>query len=140
MRPGNFVFYDAQQVQLGSCTAGEVSVALACPVVARQLERQEIIIYGGAVHLSKDYCEVDGSKSYGLVALPEDRGWGSPLAGAYVKALSQEHGVIRLREHDLKRIQVGSLVCILPAHSCLTVTLMKDYQTLDGKKISTMNS
>ncbi|MBE0695987.1 MAG: alanine racemase, partial [Anaerolineaceae bacterium] len=53
IRPGNFVFYDTQQMQIGSCQWQDVAVALACPVVALHPERNEIITYGGAVHLSK---------------------------------------------------------------------------------------
>jgi len=29
-------------------------------------------------------------------------------------------------------------LCILPAHSCLTVTAMGEYYTLDGQRIGTM--
>ncbi len=141
IRPGNFIFYDAQQVQIGSCRWEDIAVALACPVVALHPERSEVIIYGGAIHLSKDYLLEGEQRSYGLVCLPEpesDR-WSAPLPGATVAGLSQEHGVIRMAADDLAKIQVGDLLCILPAHSCLTVTLMKRYLTLDGRNIDTMN-
>ena len=139
LRPGNFVFYDAQQLQIGSCQWQDVAVALTCPVVARHPERGEAVIYGGAVHLSKDYWMEGDRRSYGYVCLPGEDGWTAPLSGAAVSALSQEHGVLKLPPTDLDRLRVGDLVCILPAHSCLTVTLMKQYRTLDGKTISTMN-
>ena len=139
IRPGNFVFFDAQQVQIGSCAVEDVAVALACPVVAKHPERCEVVLYGGAVHLSKDYLMEGEQRVYGTVALPEGDGWGRPLPGAYVAGLSQEHGVVRMRPEDLPRVAVGDLVCVLPAHSCLTVTLMKRYLTLDGKLIETLN-
>ena len=141
IRPGNFVFYDAQQVQIGSCGWQDVAVALACPVVAIHPERGEVVVYGGAIHLSKDF--LDGRRPARVRrCLPARRRdcWGAPLPGAYVSALSQEHGILRLAAEDLaQRLQVGDLVCILPAHSCLTVTLMKRYLTLTGKEIDTMN-
>jgi len=139
IRPGNFVFYDSQQIQVGSCGWRDAAVALACPVVAKHPERGEVVIYGGAVHLSKDFLTEGERRVYGYVCLPEGEGWGSPLAGGYVSAVSQEHGVVRLAESDLRRVGVGDLLCILPAHSCLTVTLMKQYITLDGNTIETMN-
>ncbi len=143
VRPGNFVFYDAQQIQIGSCGWQDVAVALACPVVAKHPERGEAIIYGGAIHLSKDFVAEGERRTYGLVCLPEEKkgclGWSAPLAGAYVAGLSQEHGILHLEETDLANLQVGDLVCILPAHSCLTVTLMKRYLTLDGRGIDTLN-
>ena len=139
IRPGNFVFYDAEQIDIGSCGWQDIAVALACPVVALHPERREAVIYGGAVHLSKDFWVADQHPAYGLICLPEGNGWSAPLPEAYVSSLSQEHGVLRMKADDLSHLNVGDLVCILPAHSCLTVTLMKRYLTLDGRTIDTMN-
>lgn len=139
LRPGNFVFYDAQQLTIGSCTADKLAVAVACPVVAIHPERNEVVIYGGAIHLSKDLMEVDGKTSYGLVAFAKGEGWGAPVPGATVCSLSQEHGVIRFDNDQFRHLSVGDLVCILPAHSCLTVQLLRKYLTLSGRVISTMN-
>jgi len=54
IRPGNFVYYDVFQYFLGSCLASEIACYVACPVVSLKKERQEAIIYGGGVHLSKE--------------------------------------------------------------------------------------
>lgn len=140
LRPGNFIFYDAQQMQVGACAWQDVAVALACPVVATHPERGEVVLYGGAIHLSKDFLMEDGQRVYGRVCLPEGERWGAPLAGAVVSALSQEHGIVRMAAKDLARVRVGDLLCILPAHSCLTVTLMRRYLTLSGRWIETMNA
>ncbi len=140
VRPGNFVFYDAHQLEIGSCRAEDIAVALACPVVALHPEREEAVIYGGAIHLSKDSNTIEGHTAYGLVALPEGKRWGAPLLGAYVRGLSQEHGILHVPSERLSGLRVGDLVCILPSHSCLTVTAMQDYVTLDGQIIHTMNS
>lgn len=137
-RPGNFIFYDAQQAAIGSCSAAQIAVAVACPVVALHPERSEVVIYGGAIHLSKDSLEVDGHVSYGLVALPAENGWTPPLANAIVRSLSQEHGVLQF-SGEFPPLKVGDLVLILPAHSCLTVQVMRRYLSLDGKVIETMN-
>lgn len=139
IRPGNFVFYDAMMLTLGACSAEDVAVAVACPVVARHPERQQVVVYGGAIHLSKDYLESGGRKMYGRVALPQGEGWGAPLDGAYVAALSQEHGILYLPPESFERIHLGDLVCILPAHSCLTVQVMGEYYTLQGERITTLN-
>lgn len=140
LRPGNFVFYDAQQLKIGSCCSEEISVALACPVVARHAARHEVVVYGGAIHLSKDTIQHEGQTAFGLVALPEGEGWGAPLEGAFVRAVSQEHGVVRLAPQDFERIQIGDLICILPAHSCLTLQSMGELLTLQGERITTMNT
>lgn len=138
LRPGNFIFYDAQQLQAGSCKAEQLAVAVACPVVALHPERKEVVIYGGAIHLSKDFLVVNGETSYGLVAFVDGEDWSKPIKGAVVRSLSQEHGVIQFAGEQFNKIKVGDLLYILPAHSCLTVQLLKEYLTLDGRIIQTM--
>ena len=142
IRPGNFVFYDAEQYAMGSCAAEDIAVALACPVVAKHTERGEAVVYGGAIHLSKDWMVEGGRMTHGMIALPkgaQDNRWGNPLPGAYVDRLSQEHGLLHLDGEDLAKLRIGDLVYVLPVHSCLTVQVMGEYLTLEGKKISTMN-
>lgn len=139
IRPGNFVFYDAKQMSAGVCAPQDVAVALACPVVAVHPQRSQMVVYGGAIHLSKDSFPLNGRAVYGLPALPQGNGWGEPLAGGFVASLSQEHGVVTLAAEDLARVHVGDWLCILPAHSCLTVHAMRKYLTLDGEWISTCN-
>ncbi len=139
IRPGNFVFFDCEQLAVGACTAEDIAVALACPVVAKHPQRGEAVVYGGAIHLSKDWIVEDGRMVHGKIALPQGDSWGAPLAGAYVDRLSQEHGIVHLEKDDLDHLRIGDLLCILPAHACLTVQVMGEYLTLDSKQIRTMN-
>ena len=138
IRPGNFIFYDAQQLRVGACTPQQVATVLACPVVALHPERETAVVYGGAIHLSKDFLMEDGVRKYGLVCLPQDGTWGDPLPGTYVAGLSQEHGMLHLPAEQMARLQIGDLVCIIPAHSCLTVQAMRQYLTLQGETIDTL--
>ena len=136
IRPGNFVYYDWMQVLIGSCRVEDVAVALACPVVTKNAARSQIVVYGGGVHLSKDFVvDQKGRTSYGAVALPTDSGWSAPFEDTYVASLSQEHGVLQVAPADFDRIQIGGLVCILPVHSCMTADLLKTVVTLDGETI-----
>ncbi len=139
IRPGNFIFYDAEQYLWNTCLADQIAVGIACPVVAIHPERETVIVYGGAIHLNKDFTSYQGERAYGLVALPTPTGWSEPLRGAYVSSLSQEHGLIHIPQAWLGQIQVGGLLVILPAHSCLAVSALKRYLTLDGRPIATMN-
>ena len=141
IRPGNFVFYDAEQYLFGACAWEQIAVALACPVVALHPERGEAVVYGGAIHLSKDFYQMgEQSASTGWSACPgrERIAGTAPLADAWVDRVSQEHGVLRLSAADLASLHVGDLVCILPAHSCLTAQCMGRYLTLDGRWIEMM--
>jgi D-serine deaminase-like pyridoxal phosphate-dependent protein len=139
VRPGNFVFHDVMQLELGVCTEEEIAVAVACPVVAKHEERSEAVLYGGAIHLSKESIEGRaGAPIFGYVMLPEENGWGPVVQGAYVAALSQEHGMVRLPGDVLESIRVGDLLMVLPVHSCLTVSLLRAYRDLDGGTITAM--
>ncbi len=137
VRPGNFIFYDVMQLTTGACHEEELALAVACPVVAKHEKRHEIVIYGGAIHLSKESLRVPGQEQpvYGYVALPEDKGWGPSIPETYVAGLSQEHGMIRANKSFFERIQVGDIVIVLPVHSCLTANLLRKYRTFDGKVI-----
>jgi D-serine deaminase-like pyridoxal phosphate-dependent protein len=140
IRPGNFIFFDAHQYHLGVCGFERIAVAVACPVVALHPERSEAVLYGGAIHLSKDFELVDGEHHYGLVCKPENGRWGQPLEGAYMRMLSQEHGVAHLQSEDLESLKVGDLLYVIPAHSCLTVQCLGEYLTLDGQRITTLET
>lgn len=141
MRPGNFVFFDSTQLMIGACAPEEIAVALVCPVAAVHPERAEVVLYGGAIHLSKDFQPVgEHLVSYGLPVMLTDNGWGNPLPGGWVRSLSQEHGVVALEAHDLRNVRAGDLLGVLPAHSCLTLQAMRNLYTLDGRRIRTMLS
>lgn len=139
IRPGNFVFYDVTQLNISSCEEQDIAVAVACPVVAKHQERNEIVIYGGAVHLSKEFfLDKNGKKIFGYVTLFDGNGWSSMIKNTYLSAVSQEHGIIKTENDFFERIKIGDILLALPVHSCLTVNLLKQYVTLEGEIIKTM--
>lgn len=140
IRPGNFVFYDLMQKQLGVCREEDIAVCLACPVISRDEEKRKIVVYGGAIHLSREYLDSRNGKIYGKVVLLEEQGWSESLEGTEVTGLSQEHGIIRMDNTAFNRIRIGDLIGILPVHSCLTANLMSSYLTLSGTRIDHLNS
>ncbi len=136
IRPGNFVFYDIMQNELQSCRENDIAIAVACPVVAKHPDRNEIILYGGAIHLSKDFLmKEDGTKIFGYIAFLKKNGWGPIIKNSYVSALYQEHGVLKVENEIFDKIKIGDIITVLPVHSCLTVDLMKKYITLEGRII-----
>lgn len=141
VRPGNFVFYDVMQWQLGSCKEEQIAVALACPVVAKHEKQKKLVIHGGAVHLSKDYItDNSGRKIFGYAVELNENGWGKINKERYVSSLSQEHGIVNADDNFFRKIKIGDLLAVLPVHSCLTVNLMKKMMTLKGEKIEAMRS
>ena len=139
IRPGNFVFYDVMQFKHRICRSDQIVIALACPIVSKNKQRNELIIYGGGVHLSKEFItHKDGSKNFGLVVQFSEKGWSDPLPGIHVSSISQEHGTIKGLFGQLEQFQIGDLIGILPIHSCMTANLMGEYLTLDGEFLEHM--
>lgn len=141
IRPGNFVFFDVMQFALGSCRLEDVAVALICPVVAVHPSRQEAVIYGGAVHLSKEQTLLPPHPEpiFGLAITWNGSAWNTDNLLGKVSSLSQEHGILSLTQAGCN-LKPGDLVAVLSVHSCLTANLMRKYYDLDGSVIETMNS
>jgi D-serine deaminase-like pyridoxal phosphate-dependent protein len=140
IRPGNFVFYDLMQQRLGVCTPDEIAVGVACPIVAKHERNHRVILYGGAVHLSKDSMVVNGEVIYGRVARLSKDGWGQMLYGSRLVSLSQEHGILQTDPATFDSLDVGDVLVVLPVHSCLTVDLYGRYTTLASESITKMRT
>ena len=134
---GNFAFYDLTQAQIGSCREEDIAIALACPVVGKNAERNEIIVYGGGVHLSKEslYDHDIKASIYGKIVLFSEYGWSRSVPGCYVRSISQEHGVVKLTPEAYHRIKIGDVIGVLPVHSCMTADVMAGYTEVSGEGI-----
>lgn len=107
MRPGTYVFGDANQVTLGSQRLVDCALAVVATVVSAQPGRA--VIDAGSKGLSAD-LRVAGLDGYGIVL-------GRP--GLVLERLSEEHGVLLGEQLP----GVGDRLPVLPAHSCTTVNL-----------------
>ncbi len=140
IRPGNFVFYDLMQQRLGACLPDDIAVGVACPIVAKHEADRRVVLYGGAVHLSRDSMVVNGETIYGRVARLSKDGWGQMLYGSKLVSLSQEHGILQTDARTFDSLDVGDVLVVLPVHSCLTVDLYGRYTTLSGETITKMRT
>jgi len=132
-RPGNYIFYDAFQATLGSCSFEDCALTVLAAVIHRDSVRRRVVIDAGAIALSKDHgaVEFDSSCGYGRVLdlLGND-------LDLRVDSLSQEHGIITVEDEDVfKRLTVGARVRILANHSCLTAAQHSYYNVLEGEHI-----
>ncbi len=124
VRPGNFVFHDLMQLQIGSCEPADLAAAVACPVVGIYRDRRQVLIHGGAVHLSKESLQENGKMIFGRLGLLDPP---RILAQARVTGLSQEHGIITFADGSFpapRELAVGDLLLIWPVHSCLAADLL----------------
>ena len=138
LRPGNYVFYDLMQEEIGSCTMNDIAVAMACPVVAVHPERKQWIIYGGGIHFSKDFLLMaDGRKCFGRMVDMNEAGWSvdNVLQNPILISLSQEHGIVQCDDHNFNKCKPGDLTFWLPVHSCLTADVMGGYVTTNDLAI-----
>ncbi|MFX1285944.1 MAG: alanine racemase [Promethearchaeota archaeon] len=137
IRPGNFVFYDLIQVKSGACEEKDIALVVGCPIIAKYPERNELVIYGGGVHLSKDFIVLDNDlKSFGKIALPTTKGWSKALDNAFVTSVSQEHGIIKAKKEFIAETNIGDILMVFPIHSCLTANLHHCYQTVEGQNLN----
>jgi len=116
MRPGNYVFYDAMQVTIGSCTRDDVAVSVLATVVSAPAGLDHVVIDAGALALSKDTGCTD-PPHFGVVSRED----GTAVPGAIVRGISQEHGVVTAK------LPVGTRVRVTPNHSCLTAACFDEY-------------
>ncbi len=138
--PGNFIFYDLTQVMLGSCSPEDVAVAMSCPLTGKYPESKQLVIHGGGIHFSKESLTMDGNPVFGQWLRANGNGWSIPREKSYITGLSQEHGVLEQCGALFEQAHIGDTLLFLPVHSCLTANLMRVYQTLDGKVITSINS
>lgn len=131
IRPGNFVFYDLMQEKLGACTEDEIAVAVACPVVGKYKERNQIAVYGGLVHLSSAFIvDENGRKVFGYLMSLKNGSFGPINRKAAVVSLSQEHGTLEVHHKVFGHIEIADSLLVLPVHSCLTSDLHGEYKTV----------
>ena len=117
LRPGVYLFGDAQQVELGTCAMEDVALTVVATVVSHA---------GGRVILDA------GSKALGADRAPWASGYGrlAEAPDARIVALSEHHATVEWPGGRLP--QLGSRVLVVPNHVCNTVNLAGVYVIGDG--------
>ncbi|MHA6667656.1 alanine racemase [Homoserinimonas sp. A447] len=109
VRPGVYVFNDAQQVELGSCSWDDVALTAHITVVSRR--GQDVIADAGSKVLGAD----QPAWATGGGRLPE-------FPDARVVALSEHHATIRFPD-GAAIPELGSTLRVAPNHVCAAVNL-----------------
>ncbi|MEM8602062.1 MAG: alanine racemase [Bacteroidota bacterium] len=128
VRPGNYVFYDRQQVALGTTTLANCALTVRATV------------------LSQHRTPTGGEMAYldaGKKILTTDLGWGvrdhgqilhsphtmKPLPHARIAGLSEEHGWVRVP--GATTFDVGDTVRIVPNHACVTMATQDRFYVIE---------
>lgn len=131
IRPGNYVFYDAMQASLGTCTLQDCALTVAATVVSKKRHdgRERLFLDAGKKTLTSD-------GGYGLT------GYGVPLYNAramrvlphlHIFALSEEHAWCEVP--GAATFEVGDRLRLVPNHACVTVATQEKLFLVEGDEV-----
>lgn len=137
VRVGVYVFFDLVMAGLGVCREEEIALSVLTSVIGHQPDRGQLIVDAGWMALSRDRGtaahEVD--QGFGLVC---DRK-GFVVGDLIVVSANQEHGIVARRDGgvlDVACFPVGTLLRVLPNHSCATAAQHSSYRLLESGEIT----
>ena len=115
VRPGVYVFNDAQQLEMGHCDVGDIALTVAATVVSRRVRQRG----GGQVVLDA------GSKILGGDRPSWASGFGRILGAppAHLSALSEHHGTVEYPAGS-RLPDYGDVLQVIPNHVCLVPNLV----------------
>eukprot|EP01095_Lingulamoeba_sp_RSL-Kostka_P018201 TRINITY_DN988_c0_g1_i1.p1 TRINITY_DN988_c0_g1~~TRINITY_DN988_c0_g1_i1.p1 ORF type:complete len:425 (+),score=145.23 TRINITY_DN988_c0_g1_i1:124-1398(+) len=152
--PGNACLFDRSQLHFNSCTSKDIACTALVTIISRYPKRNEILVDGGALGLSKDlgptarnkFKNQDEENNNNNDDDDDDmeRRYKSNLESKWgiveghpdlvLSYLTQELCVIKLPENeDIDRFPVGMKLKIYPNHSCLTAACYPHYYILDDE-------
>ena len=125
IRPGTYVFNDAMQVRWGSATPEECALAVVCRVISRPSRDVAVLDAGSKVLTAERGPFSSRGDSHGVL-----RGY----PDCQIDRLWEEHGRVQLTD-EARRLRVGDLVEVIPAHVCPTVNLAKRLVCVRGGRV-----
>lgn len=135
VRPGNYVFFDAFQAAIGSCSQSDCAFTVLATVVGCYPRRRTVIIDAGALALSKDAGPTHVKPDCGFGVLCEVDSC-QPIPDLHLVSLTQEHGtVVAATPEAAAAHPPGSRLRIIPNHSCLAAACFDTYHVLDRGEV-----
>lgn len=124
LHPGNYIFYDAQQVSLGSCREEDVACCVATRVIGHHPDRNQLLIDCGFTGLTKQ----------GMGQLPSGCCIFRGHPNLKLDNMTQEIGFVDAVEGrlDFEQYPIGCMLFLLPWHSCATAAMYPEYQVVEG--------
>ncbi len=125
IRPGNYIFYDAMQVALGTTDLDHCALSVICTVISHQ-EPGRAAIDAGAKALALDKGLGIAARSHGIVR---------DHPGITVERLSEEHGWLVLDESEGAEVRVGDRLEVVPNHACVVTNLFNEVAATEGTSV-----
>jgi D-serine deaminase-like pyridoxal phosphate-dependent protein len=122
IRPGTYVFYDMNQVDLGVVGVESVSATILSTVISTPVPGRAILDAG--------------SKALATQVKPVSPGCGFVKGhpGAVVDVLNDEHGYLNLEGSDL-RVSVGDKLELIPPRVCTALNLYDELHLVEGGQV-----
>lgn len=117
VRPGTYVFGDAQQLRMSALPMSDVALVVAARVVSRP-RPGEVVLDAGSKALSTD--RPVWLQGFGYLPDAPD---------AVVRTLTEEHAVVHGAPSDWS---VGHVVALVPNHVCTAVNLARELVVVQG--------
>jgi D-serine deaminase-like pyridoxal phosphate-dependent protein len=132
VRPGNYAFFDAHQVAIGSCDLDDIAFSVLATVISVDTAHGRAVVDAGALALSKDPGPVhlETEFGFGLLVTIEDQ---HRLPGLRLVGLTQEHGTVS--GPGVEALHPGTRIRIIPNHSCLSAACFDRYNVLRGTEV-----
>lgn len=132
MRPGNYVFYDAMQVTIGSASLEDCALTVLTTVVSRHRDRsgrERLFADAGSKVVTTDTGTM--TDGYGQILYNARRM--QPMPHARITGLSEEHAWIEVSGGST--LEVGSRIRFVPNHACVCMNLQDVAYVVDGEEV-----
>ncbi|XP_072324244.1 D-serine dehydratase isoform X2 [Scyliorhinus torazame] len=119
LHPGNYIFYDVQQMMIGSCQMDDIAVRVQTRVIGHYPHRNQLLVDCGWTALSlhslgmlpTGYAVIDGHPDLKLVGMTQEHGRIEPASGKL----------------DFDKFPLGSLISLIPYHACSAAAMHPVY-------------
>lgn len=119
VHPGNYVFNDFMQVNIGSCLMSDVAGKVITSIVSHKKEKNLLLIDCGFTGLTvqsngelpQGFCHIQGHPNLKLIGMTQELGKVTSIEG----------------ELDFEKHPVGSKLTFVPFHSCATAAMYPFY-------------
>lgn len=132
IRPGNYVFYDAMQVSIGSAGLEDCALTVLTTIVSRHRNRsgkERLFADAGSKVVTTD----TGSLTDGYGQLLYNARRMQPMPHARITGLSEEHAWIEVSGGST--LEVGSRIRFVPNHACVCTNLQDLMYVVDGEDV-----
>ncbi|MGP6174567.1 alanine racemase [Corynebacterium sp. A21] len=123
IRPGVYVFNDAQQLELGRCDWEDIALTILGTVVSRRADLNQVILDAGSKIIGSDRpAWASGfARIYGVPA-------------AHVTAVSEHHATVAWPQ-DIPLPELGTLLEVVPNHVCPVLNLVDEVTVTGGGEV-----